>query len=165
MIWRSWRGIPTSVPRPASMTAQDLEASAASAPRAPRIETSRNPNDTTSKSLRSHMAQGISRANCRLASVEVMVAAGYPLKTQRIWTGKLPSEDDCSRITDCCLRLQREMREWGRGRRSGKPAPIYSIAGEVYFIKKRRPREDWFLQPILRNACAHSNVLRLCRSS
>lgn len=61
------------------------------------------------------------------------VRLGYPLKNQRLWCGEgEPTTGEADAIANNCARLRREMKDWIRGEKTGRPSA--GRRGKVYFI-------------------------------
>jgi hypothetical protein len=66
-----------------------------------------------------------------------LAALGYPIKTQRLWSGDEPSEADLERIRRECQRLQGEMLDW-RKNPATKGTNHWRQAGLIYFMRAGR---------------------------
>ena len=63
------------------------------------------------------------------------VKAGYPQRTQRLWSGTTePDAGEIRRIEETCWRLQRETADWMIDPARKRPSKIHHAPGVVYFI-------------------------------
>lgn len=63
------------------------------------------------------------------------IRAEFPVKSRPLWRGTVPTQAEIDRMTDRCIALSNEQRDWLRGKRGGRPNSKASIKGEVYFVR------------------------------
>jgi len=62
----------------------------------------------------------------------------YPIKTQRLWVGATPTDQEIDDILNACGRLQREMKDWLKDKNRKRPSARLAQKGEIYFIASGR---------------------------
>lgn len=80
---------------------------------------------------------------------------GYPIKTQRLWSGAAgarPTPDEMQHLRIECHRLQGEMKEWGRNPELRK-SKRWRHLGAIYFVRCGNRVKIGFASHIHRRIC------------
>jgi Meiotically Up-regulated Gene 113 (MUG113) protein len=60
---------------------------------------------------------------------------GYPLRTQRLWSGIEPTDEDMRKIEEACEKLQYEMHDWSWSPKASRYMRHHKTPTFIYFLR------------------------------